>query len=265
MGRPGGRPDCGGTASDMIVAKLVFWVSISALVYVFLGYPLFLFVVGSLVRKRSGVETLQQPYVSLIISAYNEEKVIREKIENSLSLDYPRSAFEIIVVSDASTDQTDAIVADYADKGVILERMPVRGGKTVGLNAVVPMAKGEIIVFSDANAIYAPNAVHKLVKNFSDPTIGCVTGDSQYVKLDQSYVGKSEDTYWDYERLLKIHESRLGSMVGADGAIFAIRKHLFRPLKSLVRGIAACLNRRPSVMRMPWCITMRNFGAKYGW
>ena len=173
-----------------------------------------------------------QPHASLIISAYNEEKVLGEKIENSLSIEYPRDKFEIIVVSDASTDRTDAIAEGYASEGVVLKRMPTRGGKTTGLNAAVPLAKGEIIVFSDANALYEPDAVEKLVRNFADPAVGCVTGDSRYVKLATSYVGESEDTYWDYERSLKIKESHLGSMVGGDGAIFAIRKHLFQPLKT---------------------------------
>lgn len=215
----------------MIAAAVVFWGAVCALCYVFVGYPLILVVVGHFVRKRLVCETPTQPTVSLIVSAYNEEKVIGEKIENCLSLQYPPDKLEIIVVSDASTDRTDAIVASHTHEGVILKRMPVRGGKTTGLNAVVPAAKGEIIVFSDANALYDPDAVQKLVRNFADPSVGCVTGDSRYVQLDASYVGVSEDTYWDYERLLKIKESALGSMVGADGAIFAILKHLFRPLR----------------------------------
>jgi cellulose synthase/poly-beta-1,6-N-acetylglucosamine synthase-like glycosyltransferase len=216
----------------MIAAAIVFWCAIGTLLYMFVGYPLILGVLGILVRKRPRFGSLTQPTVSLIVSAYNEEKVIGEKLENCLSLQYPPDKLEIIVVSDASTDRTDAIVEGYAYEGVVLKRMPMRGGKTAGLNAVMPLTTGEIIVFSDANALYVPNAVQQLVKNFSDPSIGCVTGDSRYDQLDASYVGKSEDTYWDYERFLKIKESALGSMVGADGAIFAIRKRLFRPLKA---------------------------------
>jgi cellulose synthase/poly-beta-1,6-N-acetylglucosamine synthase-like glycosyltransferase len=215
----------------MIAPAIVFWCAVGILCYVFVGYPLILVVLGRFVRKRLVFEALPPPTVSLIVSAYNEEKVIGEKIENCLSIQYPQDKLEIIIVSDASTDQTDAIVTRYMHEGVVLKRMPVRRGKTTGLNAVVPLAKGEIIVFSDANALYAPDAVQKLVRNFADPSVGCVTGDSRYIQLDMSYVGGSEDTYWDYERLLKSKESSLGSMVGADGAIFAIRKRLFSSLR----------------------------------
>jgi cellulose synthase/poly-beta-1,6-N-acetylglucosamine synthase-like glycosyltransferase len=216
----------------MPALEIIFWFAVCAIAYVFWGYPLALFVAGSLVRSRPRPEMTQLPHVSLIISAYNEEKVLGEKLENSLSIEYPRDKFEIIVVSDASTDRTDAIAEGYGPEGVVLKRMPTRGGKTTGLNAVVPFAKGEIIVFSDANALYEPDAVEKLVRNFADPAVGCVTGDSRYIKLATSYVGENEDTYWDYERSIKIKESHLGSMVGGDGAIFAIRKHLFQPLKA---------------------------------
>jgi cellulose synthase/poly-beta-1,6-N-acetylglucosamine synthase-like glycosyltransferase len=215
----------------MIAAAVVFWCAVCTLGYVFVGYPLILVIVERFGRKRLEFSAPTQPTVSLIVSAYNEEKVIGEKIENCLSLEYPQDKLEIIVVSDASTDQTDAIVTRYAHEGVVLKRMAVRRGKTTGLNAVVPLTQGDIIVFSDANALYAPDAVQKLVRNFADPSVGCVTGDSRYIQLDMSYVGGGEDTYWDYERLLKSKESSLGSMVGGDGAIFAIRKQLFCSLR----------------------------------
>jgi cellulose synthase/poly-beta-1,6-N-acetylglucosamine synthase-like glycosyltransferase len=215
----------------MSVAEVVFWVAVCTLSYVCIGYPLILILAGSLHTQRMDAGAVL-PRVSLIISAYNEEKVIGEKLQNSLALEYPRDRLEIVVVSDASSDRTDAIVEGYAPEGVRLQRMPTRGGKTAGLNAVVPIIQGEIIVFSDANAFYAPDAIQKLVRNFLDPSVGCVAGDSRYTKLEASYVGESENTYWSYERLLKVKESALGSMVGADGAIFAIRKHLYSPLKA---------------------------------
>jgi cellulose synthase/poly-beta-1,6-N-acetylglucosamine synthase-like glycosyltransferase len=216
----------------MSVATVVFWAAIVAMGYVFIGYPLLLFILGSVVRRKPVPPATTWPTVSLIISAYNEEKIIGEKLENCLSLDYPKDKLEIIVVSDASTDSTDMIVERYACEGVGLKRMPTRGGKTTGLNAVVPLARGDIVVFSDANALYATEAIRRLVRNFADPSVGCVTGDSRYVQLDTSYVGNSENTYWDYERGVKMRESVLGSMVGADGAIFAIRRHLYRPLQA---------------------------------
>jgi cellulose synthase/poly-beta-1,6-N-acetylglucosamine synthase-like glycosyltransferase len=108
--------------------------------------------------------------------------------------------------------------------------MPVRKGKTAGLNQAVPLARGEIIVFSDANAFYARDVIQKLVRNFADPTVGCVTGNSCYLDSEASNAGKSESTYWGYERFLKIKESQIGSMVGSDGAIFAVRKDVASPL-----------------------------------
>jgi cellulose synthase/poly-beta-1,6-N-acetylglucosamine synthase-like glycosyltransferase len=214
----------------MIMSEVLFWISGSALLYVFLGYPLFLLVLGKLTRRPPVLKDTTRMRVTLIISAYNEERVIEEKIRNSLALDYPREMLEIVVVSDASTDTTDDIVRRYATQGVVLQRMLVRKGKTAGLNEVVPIARGEIIVFSDANALYARDAVKKLVKNFGDPTVGCVTGNSCYRDPEASNAGKSENTYWGYERFLKMKESQIGSMVGSDGAIFAIRKDLASPL-----------------------------------
>jgi cellulose synthase/poly-beta-1,6-N-acetylglucosamine synthase-like glycosyltransferase len=216
----------------MIVIEVIFWLALGAMGYICAGYSLLLCILSRLVRRRPVPQMVSLPSVSLIVSAYNEEKIIGEKIDNCLSLNYPQDKLEIIVISDASTDQTDTIVHRYTGDGVVLKRMPARSGKTAGLNAVVPLAQGDIIVFSDANALYAPDAIQKLVRNFADPSVGCVTGDSRYIHLESSYVGSSENTYWDYERHLKMHESALGSMVGADGAIFAIRRQLYLPLRA---------------------------------
>jgi cellulose synthase/poly-beta-1,6-N-acetylglucosamine synthase-like glycosyltransferase len=213
------------------MAEILFWISGSALLYVFVGYPLLLLALARIVKQPPVSKRFIRPYVTLIISAYNEEEVIEEKIRNTLALHYPREKLETIVVSDASTDRTDDIVQRYQGEGVVLHRMPVRKGKTAGLNEGVSFAKGEIIVFSDANAFYAPDVIQKLVRNFGDPTVGCVTGNSCYVDSEVSNAGKSENTYWGHERFLKIKESQIGSMVGSDGAIFAVRKGLVIPLE----------------------------------
>jgi cellulose synthase/poly-beta-1,6-N-acetylglucosamine synthase-like glycosyltransferase len=212
------------------MAEILFWTSVTALLYVFVGYPLVLLVLGKIAQRIPVSKSAICPHVTVIISAYNEEEVIEEKIRNSLALDYPREMLEIIVVSDASTDGTDDIVRRYAPKGVVLQRMPVRKGKTAGLNQAIPLARGEVIVFSDANVFYARDVIQRLVRNFGDPTVGCVTGNSCYLDPEASNAGKSENTYWGYERFLKIKESQMGSMVGSDGAIFAIRKDLASPL-----------------------------------
>lgn len=215
----------------MIIAEIVFWSAGLLFLYVFVGYPVLVWVLGRIVHKGRVGDGTYHPTVTLIISAYNEAPVIREKILNSLALVYPRNKLDLLVISDGSTDGTDAIVQEYEAEGITLKRMITRGGKTVGLNTVAPHVGSEVIVFSDANAMYHPNAIEKLVRNFQDPHIGCVTGDSVYVNLEESRVGKSEETYWDYDRFLKVQETKIGSMVGSDGAIFAIRTHVYTSLE----------------------------------
>jgi glycosyltransferase involved in cell wall biosynthesis len=168
--------------------------------------------------------------VTLVVSAFNEAPIIAQKLENALGLDYPRDRLEIVVVSDASTDDTDRIVGAFRDRGVRLLRMPRRGGKTAGLNAVMATIRSEIVVFSDANIQYRKDAVRLLVRSFSDPAVGCVTGDSRYVDPGESAAHVQEDTYWGYERFIRSLESQVGSTVGGDGAIFAIRRELYTPL-----------------------------------
>jgi cellulose synthase/poly-beta-1,6-N-acetylglucosamine synthase-like glycosyltransferase len=205
------------------------WTAIGLMAYVFVGYPGLLWLFSKL-RPRLPLQQNITPSVTLLISAFNEAHVIGRKIENALALDYPRERLEIMVISDASSDATDEIVRSYADRGVVLHRMPQRGGKTLGLNAGVERARSEILVFSDANIIYRPDALRKLVRNFADPAVGCVTGDSRYEESAQSAAHQEEDTYWGYERFIRACESRIGSTVGGDGAIFAIRRALYRPL-----------------------------------
>ncbi|RMF91968.1 MAG: glycosyltransferase family 2 protein, partial [Nitrospinota bacterium] len=211
--------------------KIIFWACLSILVYIYAGYPVLLWVM----RQLRGVKAVEKkpifPHVTLIISAYNEARVIRQKLENALALHYPREKLEIIVVSDASTDETDQVVSQYESQGVILLRLQERQGKTVGLNQAVAMAQGEILVFSDANALYDPDAIGHLVANFADPNVGYVTGASCYIKKDSSFVGWCEDLYWKYDLQIKKLESQVESMVGADGTIYAIRKELYTPLQ----------------------------------
>jgi cellulose synthase/poly-beta-1,6-N-acetylglucosamine synthase-like glycosyltransferase len=207
----------------------LFLVSLGLLIYVYAGYPLLLW---TFVRLR-GARPLRKgddlPRVSLVISAYNEAHVIQSKIENALALDYPAALLQIAVISDASTDATDAIVRRFAPR-VELLRQSERRGKTAGLNRFVPTLTGDVVVFSDANAIYQPDAIRKLVRNFKDSDVGCVTGEARYTKGDQSVAGIGERVYWDYEIWIKRLETGVGSMVGGDGAIYAIRRGLWRSL-----------------------------------
>ena len=171
------------------------------------------------------------PAASLIIAAHNEEAVLRAKLENALAMDYPAERLDIIVVSDASTDGTDRIAAEFAERGVRLHRQAVRGGKTEAQNAGVRLARGQFLAFSDANSMYAPNALKRLLAPFADERVGCVCGELQYANPDDQGAGKGEGLYWRYEQFLKHRESLLSSALGANGAIYALRRELFVELR----------------------------------
>ncbi len=179
--------------------------------------------VFSLFVQRSRIFRDDEPTVTLIIAAHNEEKVIKEKIDNTLSLDYPKNKLDIIVASDGSTDMTNEIVSSFADRGVIL-RAYNRLGKTGIQNESVKKANGEILVFSDANAMYRKDAIKKLVRNFADESVGCVSGQLIYRSRGHCAAGESEGYYWNYEKYLKKKESALSSLLGVNGSIYAVRK-----------------------------------------
>ena len=202
-------------------------------VWPYIGYPAWLVIVRAL-RPKKQRETdpgFELPMVTLVVSAFNEASVIRSKLENSLALDYPQDLLEILVISDASDDGTDEIVNEFSADGVRLARQEPRRGKSAGLTEFVPSANGEIIVFSDANAIYHPDAICKLINRFCDPEVGYVVGQQKHVEESCGEVEESETMYWKYETWIKQRESEVDSVVGGDGAIYAIRKHLFDPLR----------------------------------
>ncbi len=209
---------------------VVFILSVAILGYVYVGYPALLRLLVRIRGARPVGRADITPPLSLVISAYNEADAIRRKLQNALALIYPKELLEIVVISDASDDATDDIVTEYAMQGVKLAPQAERRGKTAGLNRTVPGLTGEIIVFSDANAVYEPDALLKLARNFADPRVGCVTGEARYVTGGTSAADITERAYWDYEIQIKRYETALGSMVGGDGAIYAIRRSLWREL-----------------------------------
>lgn len=211
--------------------EILFWTMAALVAYVYAGYPLVLLLVRSVGGRRAVRTGEHRPPVTLIISAYNEASIIGEKLANSLALDYPRDALEILVVSDASSDGTDAIVESITDPRVKLLRMPERGGKTVGLNEAVSHARGDILVFSDANAMYRQDSLLRLAGNFADPQVGAVVGESTYSAAEAG-ADEDESLYWRYEVMIKRLESAVGSVVGGDGAIYAVRKHLYRDMRA---------------------------------
>ena len=215
-----------------IVFQWIFWISFLIILYFSIGYPLVLVIISKFRRLKHKSSENYLPKVSLIIAAFNEEKIIEEKIKNSLSLDYPQDRLEIIIASDASTDQTDEIARSYQNQGIILYRQDEHLGKTNVQNEATKIAQGEILVFSDATGMYNKYAVRKLIRNFADPNIGCVAGELKYVSLDQEKSEEGEGIYWKYEQFIKRIESRVSSLSGANGAIYALRKNLYVPLSS---------------------------------
>lgn len=212
----------------MIIVGLVFVFIVTAflLVYSYVLYPALLFLLALLFGEQS-TDVDHRPSVGLVIAAYNEEDVIAEKIENSLRLKYPDDKLEIVVFSDASTDATDEIVRQYADRGVRLERIEGRVGKTECQNRVVETLDTDIVVFSDANSMYEPSAIGRLVSKFADD-VGCVVGELRLSAKGSDVEGES--FYWQYQRFLKRLQSRLGSVVKGNGAIYAVRREEYVPL-----------------------------------
>ena len=206
------------------ISEWLFWISIGWILMVTVGYPVMVFLLGLFVRRKSrGAEGGDyEPHVSLIISAYNEERVIKEKIENSLQLNYPKDKLEIIVASDGSSDKTNDIVRSYINREVQLFSYD-RIGKTGIQNETVKKAKGEVLVFSDANAIYDKNAIKLLARHFDNDTIGCVCGQLTYTN-NNSIHNPGEIYYWDYEKFLKERETKISSLIGVNGSIYAVRK-----------------------------------------
>lgn len=218
-----------------LVGEIIFWLSAAALVYTYAGYPL-LVVLVSKIRPRVLKRGTFEPRVSVIITAYNEERDLAGKLENTLALDYPKELLEVIVASDCSSDRTDEIARDFASRGVRLYRQPERLGKTTAQNSAVERATGEILLFSDATTMYQPGVLRAMMPNFADPSVGCVAGRLIYVDPTESSVGRGAVSYWSYETFLKKHESRAGSLIGASGCMYAVRRSAYLPLYPEAHG-----------------------------
>ncbi len=212
------------------MAEIVFFAAIAMILYSYVGYPVLLIFLSYLFPKQTRRADIT-PRLSLIITARNEESDIRAKLENALSLDYPRERYEIIVASDCSTDRTDDIVRSFADRGVILYREKRHYGKTITQSQAVKHSTGEILVFSDATTHYENKALRAIVRPFADPEIGCVAGQLIYIDHSTSTVGKGCSSYWNYEKLIKSFESRLGSLIGVSGCLYAVRRSCYAKLR----------------------------------
>jgi poly-beta-1,6-N-acetyl-D-glucosamine synthase len=211
--------------------EVLFFLSLSMILYTYIFYPLILMVLAlhSKARPFDKPETFA-PEVSFIMAAYNEERFIHQKIENCLAIDYPPDRLEIIIVSDGSTDQTNKIIQSFLPNPQLrFYAYPDRKGKAHATNLAMTHAKGCVCVFSDANVMYDKHAVRKLVRNFADPSVGCVTGNVSLTSPGPQSTGES--FYMRYERFIHERESHFATAVGTDGAMYALRRKLYKPLR----------------------------------
>ena len=218
----------------------IFWVSVFLLVHTYVLYPLALVALDALDQARANLRfigggadcrgqarALPGLKISLVVAAYNEESCIDEKLRNSLQLAWPTEDLEVLVGSDGSTDGTDAKVEAVGDPRVRLSAA-ARGGKVAVLNRCIPLAKGEVVVLTDANTMLDPAALEKLARHFRDPDVGAVCGRLRlYNPTLKAY---EESAYWTYESFIKFYEGKHGAVLGANGGLYAIRRSLFQAL-----------------------------------
>ncbi len=211
------------------IVKAIFWSTFACVAYVYVGYPLLLIIWRRLsqrpVRKR-----YQEPSVSLVIAMRNERGNVQAKLRNCFELDYPPDKLQVIVSLDAPTDGTDALIRDYAGRGVDVIHSDLHIGKAEAVNRGVAIANGEIVLFADARQRFENNAVRELVANFTDNSVGAVSGELVLLDEHAREASDSVGAYWRYEKRLRAMESDIHSVPGATGAIYAIRRELFEPL-----------------------------------
>ena len=211
-----------------ISASILYWASAGVVGYTYLGYPLGIHLMSRL-RPRQVHKGEIEPTVSVVMCAHNEEDQVGRKLENLLSLDYPAHKLQVVVVSDGSTDGTDEVVRGFVDRGVVLERLEQPSGKALALNRGVSRASGEVVLFCDTRQRIEENALRVMVPLFADPKVGAVSGELMIEGAS------GPGAYWKYEKFIRAAEGEVDSLVGATGALYAIRRHLFKPLP------AACL------------------------
>ena len=237
------------------MTSLGLWVLGSAValtVYTYLGYPVLLLLFGVFRRSRPSFAPLAEwPRITILLPARNEEAVIRDTLENLLQVDYPADRRQIVVLSDASTDRTDAIVSEYASRGVQLLRMPVRAGKTAAENAVVALLRGEIVVNTDASVHVERGALKQLVAAFADPTVGVASSHNVSMSGKPGHANHAESWYVGYDMWVRDLESRVSGIVGAAGCLYAVRAPIQMQLlpDALTRDFAAGLLAREQGLR----------------
>jgi len=206
--------------------KILFWFFSGLTFFIYFLYPVIIYLIARFTGKEPQQEEIT-PFVSLIIAVHDEEKVIEKKARNTLALDYPQDKLEIIFSLDGCKDKTREILAGFCNHRTKILENPERLGKVTALNYAVSQAQGEIILFSDANSMYETDTLKKIIRNFADEKVGCVSGRLCYLDADSTSVGKGENLYWKYETFLKKQESRLGKLLVTNGSIQAVRKKIY--------------------------------------
>jgi len=209
--------------------KLLFWLSLSLIFFAYAGYPIWLYFRARF-RSRPVRRASIFPGVTILLAVHNEEKYLPVKLHNLVALNYPADRVEVIVVSDGSTDETNNILAVWENANRRTLILPNHRGKATALNHGVAEAKGEIIVFTDARQTIASDVLKYLVANFADPNVGCVSGELIIGQNPSATSTKGIGLYWRLEKKIRHWEGLAGSMVGATGALYAVRKSLLLPL-----------------------------------
>jgi cellulose synthase/poly-beta-1,6-N-acetylglucosamine synthase-like glycosyltransferase len=221
----------------MLFLKLIFWLSLFILFYSYLGYGILLWLYIKITSffqktKNSSEESNKfEPNVTLVVATYNEEIIIREKIENTFKINYPSEKLEIFFVADGSNDNTVSIIKEFPQINLYFK--PERSGKSAAINRIMPFVNSPITIFSDANTFLNTQSIFEIVKHYSNPEIGAVAGEKKVVDLSQTLntVGAGEGLYWKYESELKKLDAQFYSVVGAAGELFSIRTDLFEPVE----------------------------------
>lgn len=240
--------------------KIIFWISLILIIYTYFIYPVLIYILSQFYKKPTRGKYIY-PKVSVIISAYNEEKNIENKIKTLLELEYPAGRIEFLIGSDGSTDRTVEIIKKFTGLADIkFFKQENRQGKPSMLNLLVSKAQGEILVFTDARQRLDIKAVQEIVKYFEDPKVGSVSGELDYEWEEENKTAAGLGLYWQYEKFIRKSESRMGSMLGATGALYAIRRELFPllpkdlilddvyiPLKIVEKGYRAIFDKRAKV------------------
>ena len=211
-------------------AEFIFWFSFASMLYVYAGYPFLLAAISGFFHRKQP-QPGYTPFLSILIAAYNEESGIRRKLEQTLALEYPADRLEIIVLSDGSTDRTDEIVRSFGEPRVQLLHVTGRKGKTNAQNEGVKIARGDVLIFSDATTIYHPQALLHLASNYADPKVGAASGRYQYFDPEgKSPTGLGTVAFWNYENAIKTFQSRIRTISGCCGCIYSVRREAYTAL-----------------------------------